>query len=61
MKARHVSRTLVRREAMRLLKQTLGMEGRRGDAEVLSKAVAVLRVYHQKEVDRGTAPVGFRP
>lgn len=57
---RRVSRTLVRQEAMRLLRETLGME-RAGDARVLSKAVAVLRVYHEQEAKNGVAPVGFRP
>lgn len=58
--AKRVSRTLVRQEAMRLLRETLGMD-RAGDARVLSKAVAVIRVYHQAEVNKGVVPVGFRP
>ena len=57
MSRRRVARKMVRREAMRLLRDHLGL-GRSSEEKVLAKAVAVLRAYQAAE---GDGPkLGFR-
>ena len=53
------ARKKVRREAMRLLRDHLGL-GRSTEERVLAKAVAVLRVYQAEDGKNSQTPVGFK-